>query len=307
MLLSLLATPPKHLDIFTLSSTFADYRSTSPNTKSIVPIVMLGDVDRQIVDYRLTDDSNSVSKQVTPRDLVKASQVCETRGTDLAPIRPLGAIRDNVDTHLTLWRLNSAVRLTRWDSVALAEEQEVVNERLHVLLHGSPWWWGDLVVLDADRAGGDLVETLVDDAQGLAELLHTAEVAVVAVAVDADGDVELDLVVGVVGLRLTNVPGDAGTAEHDAGEGVVESVGGGNDTDALGTTLPDAVVGQELLGLVNAVAELGGPLVDVVEEAEWQVLGNTTWTDVGGVETGAGDTLVEFLRLSDILTPINCV
>ncbi len=135
----------------------------------------------------------------------------------------------------------------------------------------------------------------MDDAQRLAELLHAAEVAVVAVAVDADGDVEVDLVVGVVGLALAHVPGHAGAAQHDAREGVVEGVGGGDDADALRAALPDAVVGQELFGFVDAVAELRRPLVDVVEKAEREVLRDAAGSDVGGVQAGAGDAFVEFL------------
>lgn len=113
---------------------------------------------------------------------------------------------------------------------------------------------------------------------------------------DADWNVELDFVVGVVGPGFTDVPGDAGAAEHHAGEGVVECVGGGDDADALGACEPDAVVGEELFGLVDSVAELSGPLVDVVEEADGEVLVDAAGTDVGGVETGTGDTFVEFLR-----------
>jgi hypothetical protein len=36
-------------------------------------------------------------------------------------------------------------------------------------------------------------------------------------------------------------------------------------------------------------------LVDVVEESEGKILRDATGADVGGVQTGARDTLVEFL------------
>jgi hypothetical protein len=36
-------------------------------------------------------------------------------------------------------------------------------------------------------------------------------------------------------------------------------------------------------------------LVDVVEESEGEILRDATGADVGGVQTGARDTLVEFL------------
>lgn len=54
------------------------------------------------------------------------------------------------------------------------------------------------MIVDLDLSLGHLVQTLVDDAQRLAELLNSAEVAVVAISTLADGHVELDLVVGVV-------------------------------------------------------------------------------------------------------------
>ena len=120
----------------------------------------------------------------------------------------------------------------------------MVNERFHVLLHRCTGGRGDFVVFDADRARGYFVEALVDDAKGLAEFFHTAEVAVIAVSVDAHWDVELDLIVCVVRLAFADVPGYTASSEHDAGEGVVEGVGRGDDADALGPTFPDSVVSE---------------------------------------------------------------
>jgi hypothetical protein len=51
----------------------------------------------------------------------------------------------------------------------------------------------------------------------------------------------------------------------------------------LRTAFPDAIVGEQFFGFVDAVAELSGPLVDVVEEAEGQVLRDAAGPDVGGV------------------------
>ena len=133
------------------------------------------------------------------------------------------------------------------------------------------------------------------DAEGLAEFFHATEIAVVAIAIHAYWDIELDLIVGVVWLAFSHIPGDAAAAEHDAGEGVVEGVGGGNDANAFGPADPDAVVGEEFFGFVDAVAELSGPLVDVVQKAEREVLVDAARTDVGGVEAGARNAFVEFL------------
>lgn len=234
---------------------------------------------------------------MTLANVVKATQVSETRGANVASIRALATITDNVDTHFALGGLNGGVRLARGHGVTLCVEKEVVNECLHVLLHGGARRGSDLVVLDADGAAGHLVEALVDDAQRLAELFHAAEVAVVAVAVGADGDVKLNLVVGVVGLALADIPRDTGTAQHDAAEGQVQSLGGRQDTDTTQTLDPDAVVGKHLLSLVESVAKLRGPLVDVVENTNGQILVDTAGADVGSVQASTGDTLIEFLSI----------
>jgi hypothetical protein len=42
-------------------------------------------------------------------------------------------------------------------------------------------------------------------------------------------------------------------------------------------------------------------LIDVIEQAEWDILANTARTYVGGVETSTRDTFIKFL-LSDIRT-----
>jgi hypothetical protein len=227
--------------------------------------------------------------------LVEATQVSETRSTDLASVRSLGTVGDNEDTHLTLRGFDGGVGLTGRNGVTLAVKQEVVNESLHVLLHSGTWRRGNLVVLNLDGSRGDLVQALEDDAQRLAELLHAAEVTVVAVTVDTNGHIELNLVVSIVGLGLADIPWDTRTTKHDTSERVVESICGRNNTNTLGTALPDTVVGQKLLSLVNAVTELSGPLVDVVKDTNGEILGNTTGTDVSSVETGTRDTLVELL------------
>lgn len=44
--------------------------------------------------------------------------------------------------------------------VALAEQFEVVNERLHAFLHHSTRGWNNLVIIDLDSARGHLVQAL---------------------------------------------------------------------------------------------------------------------------------------------------
>jgi hypothetical protein len=221
--------------------------------------------------------------------------VGETRGTDLAAVGPLATVTDKEHPHLTLRSLNCGVCLARGNSITLGEEQEVVNKSLHVLLHGGTGRRHDLVVLNAHGTCGHLVQALVDDAERLAELLHTAEVTIIAVTVDTDRHIELDLIISVVRLRLADIPWDTGATEHDTSETHVQRIGGADDTNALGSGLPNTVVGEEFLGFIDTVTELGGPLVDIVKETEGNILRNTTGADIGSVETGTGYSLVEFL------------
>ena len=72
---------------------------------------------------------------MTPTDLIEAAQMRKAGRPNLTPIRPLAAVADDEDAHLALGRLDRAVRLPRRDGVALGEEQKVVDEGLHVLLH----------------------------------------------------------------------------------------------------------------------------------------------------------------------------
>lgn len=114
------------------------------------------------------------------------------------------------------------------------------GRRPGLYLHLRPLGRGDFGVVHLDLPLGHLVEALQDDAEGLAHLLHAAQVAggaeggaqrgccagkgaagrgrgdvpVVAVPSGADGDVELHLVVDVVGLGLAQIPVDPRAPQH---------------------------------------------------------------------------------------------
>lgn len=248
---------------------------------------------------------------MTLRDVVEATEVGKTRGTNVTPVRPLTTIADNVNTHLALRGLDGGVCLARGHSVTLGVEQEVVDESLHVLLHSCAGWRRNLVVLDADGTSRHLVQALVNDPERLAELGHTAQVAVVAVAIGTDGNVKLYLVVGIVGLALADIPWDTGSTEHDTSKGQVQGLGSGDDTDTTKTLDPHTVVRQHLLGLVDSVTELSGPLVDIVEQASGNILVDTARSNVCGVHASARDTLVEFLETQqsvfDLSAPVRHV
>jgi len=118
------------------------------------------------------------TETLTSHHEVSTSKVSETWGTNTAPVWPIRAItrwhafrtvdcqrsdfylRNEVDPHLSLRGFDGRVSFTGWDGVALAEELEVVDERLHALLHRGTGWRHKLVVVNADSAFSDFVQTL---------------------------------------------------------------------------------------------------------------------------------------------------
>ena len=122
------------------------------------------------------------------------------------------------------------------------------------------------------RPVGQLRQALLDDAHRLPHLLHAHQVAVVGVAVGADRDLEVHLVVAVVGEHLADVPLDAGAPQGRAGQPPLHGVRRGDHADADGAQLPDPVVGEQALPLgdprrqlVHECAAAVGPTLGQVE------------------------------------------
>jgi len=234
-------------------------------------------------------------------DMIESCKMRKSRCPDVNAVRALTSIADHIHAHLSLRSLDRRVGVTRGHSVSLGEQQEVVDQGLHVLLHGSTGRRGDLVVLDLQRTRGHLVEALVDDPERLTELLQAAQVSVIAVAVDTDGNIELDLVVRIIWGALPHIPGDTRAPKHDAGEGEVQGLSSRDNANALKPVDPDTVIGKHLFRFVNPVAELSSPLIDIIKQADGNVLADTTRADIGGMESGTGDALIEFLNEYQIL------
>src|SRR3970282_396052 len=126
------------------------------------------------------------------------------------------------------------------------------------VLHLLPGGRRDLVVVDHDRAGVGLQPThaLLDDAVGFAHLGDAHQVAVVAVAIGAHRDIEIDFRVLGVRLHLSQVPGDAGTTDHGSGHAPGLGHFRADHADSDRALLPDAVVRQQRLVLVDATGEV---------------------------------------------------
>lgn len=153
--------------------------------------------------------------------------------------------------------------------------------------------------LGEDGAGGDTIEGLADDAEALAHFFNADEVAVVAVGVLAGRDVEIELVVGGVGLGLAEVPGEAGGAEDGAGDGVGLAVGGGEDADAFEAVDPDGILGEEAFVFVEAGGEGGAKGEEFGLEGVMEFVLEAADAEGVGGEAGAAVVLED---LEDIFT-----
>ena len=116
--------------------------------------------------------------------------------------------------------LNSGIRFAFGHVKAFGEEFEMVDQLFHVGLHAFTARGSHFVVISDDRAWVDAqpIDTLFDDAVGLAHFFDTYQIAVVAVTGFTDRDIEIHAVINVVGLMLAQVPSDTRTTQHRARE-----------------------------------------------------------------------------------------
>ena len=135
----------------------------------------------------------------------------------------------------------------------------------------------------------------------LPHLQHADEIAVPAVAIPADRDVELHPVVDLVGLRLPQVPGDIRGAQHRPREPPGERVLGTHHADVDRALLEDPILSQKLVHVVEARHELVHPGDDPFVETLGQIAIDAAEPIVVRVHSLAGDRLVELHQLLALL------
>src|SRR5215469_11474849 len=96
----------------------------------------------------------------------------EAWSADLALVRLVGAVRDQIDAELAFGRLDRGIDLARWHVEPFGVELEVMDQRLHRALHLAAARRHDLVVLIHDGPlpvrTPQLVDALLHDADRLA-------------------------------------------------------------------------------------------------------------------------------------------
>merc|ERR1719150_3148652 len=248
-----------------------------------------------------SDDGHNVRQHVVLANMVGEGEVEEAGRLDLAPVWSGGSVRHQVHSELSLGRLDGSVGGAGGDREALGEELEVVDERLHGGLHLGPAGGNTLGVVRPHVACRHLVEALLHDPQTLPHLRHALQVSVVAVSVAAHRNVEIHQIIGVIGLGLPQIVLDTGASEHDTAAAPVDSILGGDDSYVNGSLLPQPVVGDHVLHLVQPLAELGDELVDVVQQSDGDVLVHAARPHVCSVHSGSTGSLVELHDLLPLL------
>lgn len=102
-------------------SVLAQIAMLYPSTRFAPSITVIISLSVHLTEDQIhrTDNSDCISQQMPSRHLIEAAQMREPWRSHLTPIRSLTTITDNENTHLTLRRLNRAIRLPRRDLVAL--------------------------------------------------------------------------------------------------------------------------------------------------------------------------------------------
>src|SRR5580700_5105379 len=108
----------------------------------------------------------------------------------------------------------------------------MMDQLLHFRQHSFLVREQNLRVRRIHRAIRQIVDGLLEDAHALPHLLHAYEIAVVAVADTAKGYIEIEILIGTVGMRLADVPIDSRTTEARAGDTQVDRVLLSEDADA---------------------------------------------------------------------------
>src|SRR3954449_132045 len=258
-------------------------------------------------DVERADHGGDVGEHVATAEEIHRLEVGEARRADLAAVGLVGAVGDEIDAELALRRLDRRIDLAGRHVEALGIELEVVDERLHRALHLAPLRRHDLVVLVRHRPlpfrQPQLFEALLHDTDRLAHLLHTDDLAVVVVAMPADRDVEIHLLVALVGLRLAQIPGGARAAHHHAREAPGPRVLERDRGDVDVALLEDAVADDELVEVVADLEEGVAERPDIVDELFRQVLVHAAGAEIVGVHARARGPLVEHHQLLALLKP----
>ena len=209
----------------------------------------------------------------------------EARRADLAAVGLVGAIGDEIDAKLTFWGFHARIHLACWHMIAFRIKLEMVDQRLHRAFHFGALRRYDFLAFGGYSAAlsAQFVAALAHQTNGLAHFFHADEIAVIAVAVLADGDIEFQLVVTFIGLGFAQVPGRARAAHHDARKTPGEGVFQGHHRDIHITLLEYTIVREQHLNVIKHLEERVAKGLDVIDKLGGQILMHAARAKIGRV------------------------
>src|SRR5581483_7529679 len=92
-------------------------------------------IDLSEHDVERAQDGGDVGEQMALADEVHRLQMRETGRADLALVRLVGAVGDEIDAELALGRFDGGIDLALRHAIALGVELEVMDQRFHGALH----------------------------------------------------------------------------------------------------------------------------------------------------------------------------
>ena len=173
----------------------------------------------------------------------------------------------------------------------------MVDQRFHRLVDTSPWWRRDLLVLQAVVAGRHLFDALAHHVDRLAGLVEAHRVTVEAVAIGADDDVEVELVVLEIRHVATEIPGIARTTQDRTGHAQCQALFDIDGANALQALTEDRLAGEQLVKLVEQRRQHVHQFRDIFTPPVRQVDRNTAGADVVVIHAQAGDLFEDAQRL----------
>src|SRR5690606_13640998 len=161
-------------------------------------------------------DGDGVGDHVAARHLVERLQMHEAWRTNLHAVRLVGTIGHQVNAELALGVFDACIGLACWHMEAFGEQLEVMDQIFHAGLHFFTLGWRNLVVVSNDRTRviAQPLYALSDDACTFTHFADTYQIAVIAVAINANRDIEIYAIIDFVGLHFAQVPLIARTTQH---------------------------------------------------------------------------------------------
>src|SRR5262245_40561887 len=175
-------------------------------------------------DVVCAENRDDVRNQVTSRHMVEGAHMDKRRRTDLQAIRTGAAVAHDEEAEFAFRRFTTAIGLRFGWLESLCEDDEMVDQAFHITHDEGFGRRNILWCIRDNRAGRQLVQALLDDARALTHFLHAHPITVVGVAILADRNLPIDLVIDSVWLLFSDVVGNTRTSQDRSGASEVDRV-----------------------------------------------------------------------------------